>query len=260
MSKLLYTCFTKLIINYLLSITKNIPRRPDSKLHSSQENHPISKLSNTTNGFYKFGMEVPDSKISDAIKKKAGYTYYIAKKVECEKAKIVNEPEEQHVSPIKSGRGKGFMCYGDKVANVPNKLKKVIVQRTTISLTIAEETVVDLYNEWGQKLKGPAVEDPTVQSLSSSDKPKGSKNETNNVVESDMDLSDDNLDGDDDDDASTKEKYTTYITKNYAARYYKEGLEDKIPKIWSKEVRRYHFKALNDLRIKSIIRIDVKKK
>ncbi|GKE05989.1 hypothetical protein Tco_1398007 [Tanacetum coccineum] len=57
-------------------------------------------------------MEVPDVMITDAIKKKA------------------------------SGRGKGFMCYGDQVVNVPNKLKKDDVPRKTRSLTIAEEAVV----------------------------------------------------------------------------------------------------------------------
>ncbi|GKC14224.1 hypothetical protein Tco_1011006 [Tanacetum coccineum] len=88
-------------------------------------------------------------------------------------------------------------------------------------------------------------------------------------------------------DLSTEEKYTTSITKHYATRYYKEGIEDKILKRWSKKVRRYHFGALNgihhweeniidffkagisaitegnvfsDLRIKLVIRIDVKKK
>ncbi|GJU14293.1 hypothetical protein Tco_1142259 [Tanacetum coccineum] len=96
-------------------------------------------------------------------------------KVESEKAKIVDEPKEQHVSPVKSGRGKGFMCYGDQVANVPNKLMKDVVPRKTRSLTIAEETVVvtNTYAEWGQKLKGPAVDDPAVQSLL--DLQKGSK-------------------------------------------------------------------------------------
>nr|GEX23090.1 hypothetical protein [Tanacetum cinerariifolium] len=59
---------------------------------------------------------------------------------------------------------------------------------------------------------------------------------------------------------TTEEKYTTSITKNYATRYYKEGIEDRIPGRWSKEVHRYHFEALNDLRIKSVVRIDVKKK
>ncbi|GJW10584.1 hypothetical protein Tco_1576411 [Tanacetum coccineum] len=48
-------------------------------------------------------------------------------------------------------------------------------------------------------------------------------------------------------DLSTKEKYTTSITKHYAAGYYKEGIEDRIPERWSKEVCRYHFEALNDL-------------
>ncbi|GKG06082.1 hypothetical protein Tco_0326168 [Tanacetum coccineum] len=136
MSKLLYTRFTKLIIDYLLSLNKSIPRISDSKLHSLQDDHPITKLLNTTNSDYKFGMEVPDAMISDAIKKKARNKYYMAKKVESGKAKIVDKPEEQHVSPIKSERGKGFMCYGDQVANVPNKLKKDVVLRKTRSLTM----------------------------------------------------------------------------------------------------------------------------
>ncbi|GJZ71003.1 hypothetical protein Tco_0634854 [Tanacetum coccineum] len=128
-------------------------------------------------------MEVPDAMISDAIKKKAGYTYYIAKKVKCEKAMIVDEPEEQHVSPVQNGKGKGFIQTNKAVA--------------------------DMYNEWGQKLKGPAVEDPAVQSLldlrkrskasrlentdsdatlysSSSNKTEESANETDDVDESDM--------------------------------------------------------------------------
>nr|GEY86958.1 hypothetical protein [Tanacetum cinerariifolium] len=69
MSKLLYTRFTKLIINYLLSLNKSIPRRSDSKLHSSQDDHPITKLLSTTNGEYKFGIKVPDAMIGDEIKK-----------------------------------------------------------------------------------------------------------------------------------------------------------------------------------------------
>ncbi|GKE62505.1 hypothetical protein Tco_1512872 [Tanacetum coccineum] len=105
MSKLLYTRFTKIIIDSLLSLNKSIPRRSDFKFHSLQDNYPVTKLLSTTNGEYKFGMEVSDAIISDAIKKKVGYKYYMAKKVESEKAKTVDEPEEQHISPIKSGRG-----------------------------------------------------------------------------------------------------------------------------------------------------------
>ncbi|GKB10585.1 hypothetical protein Tco_0844508 [Tanacetum coccineum] len=118
-------------------------------------------------GDYKFGMEIPDTMISDAIKKLAGYKLYMAKKVESKNAKIVDKPEEEHVSPVKSGRGKGFMCYGNQVANVPTSLKKDDVLRKTRSQIIVEETVV------GQKLKGLVVDDPAVQSLL--DLQKGSK-------------------------------------------------------------------------------------
>ncbi|GJR24413.1 hypothetical protein Tco_0972940 [Tanacetum coccineum] len=280
MSKLLYTRFTTLIINHFLSNNNSINRRSSSKLHSSQDNQTITKLSNTVKGDYRFGIEIPDRMTSDEIKKLASYKFYMAKKVESENAKTVDEPKEQHVSPVKSGRGKRFMCFSDQVANVPNKPKKDVVPRKTRSLTIAEETVVgelahsiniqkprtqqrqrsqltidrendeavaDMYNEWGQKLKGLAVDDPTVQSLldlrkgskasrleslmqmkqadveqgsstthnkyydssdtdsdailysSISDKTWESTNETDDADESDMDLSDDNSDGDDDD-------------------------------------------------------------
>ncbi|GKA63603.1 hypothetical protein Tco_0763209 [Tanacetum coccineum] len=67
---------------------------------------------------HKLYKPIPDTMISDVIKKLAGYKFYKAKNVESKKAKIVVEPEEQHVSPIKSSRGKGFMRYGDQVANV----------------------------------------------------------------------------------------------------------------------------------------------
>ncbi|GJX44044.1 hypothetical protein Tco_0260720 [Tanacetum coccineum] len=46
-------------------------------------------------------------------------------------------------------------------------------------------------------------------------------------------------------DLSIEEKYTTSITKHYAARYYKEGMENIIPERWSKDVHRYQFEALN---------------
>ncbi|GJV92129.1 hypothetical protein Tco_1539942 [Tanacetum coccineum] len=122
-SKLLYTRFTKLIIDYLLSLNKSIPCRSDSKLHCLQDDHPK-----------------PNSK-----------------KVESEKAKIVDKPKVQHVSLIKSGRGKGFMCYGDQVANVPNKLKKDVVPKKTRSFTIAKEAIV------GELAKSVSIQEPRSQ-------------------------------------------------------------------------------------------------
>nr|GEV74604.1 hypothetical protein [Tanacetum cinerariifolium] len=142
MSKMLNTRFTKLIITHFLSCNRSISRRSNSELHSTQDDQPITKLSNTVKGDYKFGMEIPGKMISDAIKKLAGYNYYIAKKKESAKDKIVDEPKVQRVSPIKSKRGKGFMCYGDQVVNVPNKLKKGVVPRKTRTHTITEETVI----------------------------------------------------------------------------------------------------------------------
>ncbi|GJV15121.1 hypothetical protein Tco_1360444, partial [Tanacetum coccineum] len=169
--------------------------KSDSKLHSAQDDHPITKLLSTTNGEYKFGMEVPDAMIT---------------------TRISNQ----------SGRGKGFMYYGDQVANVPKKLKKDVVPKKTRSFTIAEEAVVDelaksISIQESCSQRRPAVEDPAVQSLldlrkgskasrleslsdatlysSSLDKPEESANEIDDADESDMDLSNDNPHGDYDD-------------------------------------------------------------
>ncbi|GJX61469.1 hypothetical protein Tco_0294369 [Tanacetum coccineum] len=76
MSKLLYTRFTKLIIDHFLS-----SNRLDSEMHSESDDSPITKLMNTIKGTYMFGMEIPDTMIDDTFKKSAGYRYYKSKKV-----------------------------------------------------------------------------------------------------------------------------------------------------------------------------------
>ncbi|GJV16390.1 hypothetical protein Tco_1361713 [Tanacetum coccineum] len=151
-------------------------------------------------------MEIPDSMTIDAIKKSVGYNYYMAKKKESAKDKIIDEPEEKHVSPVKNRRGKGFICYRDHVVIVPTSLKRDVVPSKTRSVTIVEET--DMYNEWGggQKThKGSKAS--RLESLrqkkqlvigEGSNTIKESANETDDFDESDIDLSDDNPNKDDD--------------------------------------------------------------
>ncbi|GKC86309.1 hypothetical protein Tco_1142026 [Tanacetum coccineum] len=186
MSKLFYTRFTKLIIAYFLSCNKNIPRRSNSKMHSKGDDLPITKLSNTV-------------------------------EVESEKVKVVEEPEEQNVSPVRSGRGKAELAKFVSIKEPHTQQRRM--SQLTIDSQI-DEDVVHTYAEWGHKLKGPAVDDPAVQSLldlrkrskssrlektdsdtilyySCSYTLEESANETDDADESDMDLTDDNLDGDD---------------------------------------------------------------
>ncbi|GJT57729.1 hypothetical protein Tco_0992783 [Tanacetum coccineum] len=171
-------------------------------------------------------MEIPDTMIDESFKKSARYKYYMAKKVESEKANAIEEPEEQNVSPVKSGKGKGYMRSGDNEENLNLQNPSILEQRTQqhrrSQLTIdrhIDNDVADTYVKWGQKLKGPAVEDPAVQSLLELQKgskasrleslkqkkqavagegSKESANGTDDADDSDMDLFDDNLDGDDD--------------------------------------------------------------
>ncbi|GKD83424.1 hypothetical protein Tco_1350263, partial [Tanacetum coccineum] len=192
MSKLLYTRFTKLIINHFLSCNNSIPRRSNSELHSAQDDQPITKLSNTVKGDYKFGMEILDTMINDEIKKLAGYNYHIAKKKKSAKDKIVDEPEEQRVSPVKNERGKGFMCYGELANSIsiqgPRTLQR---QRSQLAIdSQIDDAVVDTY----AKLESLKQKKQTVAREGS----KESANETDDADDSDMDLSDDNLQGNDD--------------------------------------------------------------
>ncbi|GKD52872.1 hypothetical protein Tco_1286259 [Tanacetum coccineum] len=126
----------------------SVLNRSDSNMHSEGQDSPLTKLTNILK----------------------------AKEAESKKAKADEEPEEQHVSPVQSGRGKGYMCSGDQEANVPNTFKKNVVPRKTRSLTVADNIVeepvavelaksINTYAEWGQKLKGPVVEDPSLLDL-----------------------------------------------------------------------------------------------
>nr|GFA09741.1 hypothetical protein [Tanacetum cinerariifolium] len=104
MSKLIYTRFTKLIIDHFLSCNKSISRRSNAEMHSEGQDSSITKLINTVDSKYKFSMDISESMITDAIKQSAGYKLYKHKKEESEKGKAAEEPEEQQVSHVKSER------------------------------------------------------------------------------------------------------------------------------------------------------------
>ncbi|GKA80724.1 hypothetical protein Tco_0787416 [Tanacetum coccineum] len=168
MSKLIYTCFIKLIIDHFLSCNKNITSRFDVEMHSEGQDSPLTKLINTIDGKFKFGMEIPDTMLNDAIKQSSGYKYYKHKKDESEKGKVVEEPKEHHVSPVRSGRGKGYMCSGNQEVNVPCKPKKAIVPKKPRTLIVAdnivEETVaVELAKSVSIKEQRPQQHDIMTQ-------------------------------------------------------------------------------------------------
>ncbi|GKD36508.1 hypothetical protein Tco_1252017 [Tanacetum coccineum] len=144
MSKMMYTRFTKLIIDHFLSCNKSIPCRSDSNMHNEGQDSPLTKLTNTVKGTYKFRMEIPDTMINDAFKHSTGYKYYKATKAESEKAKVVDDPKEQHVSPVRSGKGKGYMRLGDQEANVSSAFKKIVVPRKIRTLTVTGNIVEEL--------------------------------------------------------------------------------------------------------------------
>ncbi|GJY21070.1 hypothetical protein Tco_0393636 [Tanacetum coccineum] len=130
MSKLIYTRFTKLIIDHFLSCNKSITRRSDAEMHSEGQDLPITKLINT--------------------------------KEESEKGKVVEEPKEKHVSPVKSRRGKGYMRLGDQKVNVPKVFKKNVLPRKQRSITFADNLVPQEYVAV-ELAKSVSIEDQRLQ-------------------------------------------------------------------------------------------------
>nr|GEW16959.1 integrase, catalytic region, zinc finger, CCHC-type, peptidase aspartic, catalytic [Tanacetum cinerariifolium] len=152
MSKLIYAYFTKLIIDHFLSYNKSIHRRSNVELHSKGQDSALTKLINTVDSKYKFGMEIPDSMITDAIKHSAGYKFYKQKKAASKKGKAAKEPEKPYVSSQKWKR-----------KSIKEQQRAIMTQ--LIIVRQIEKDVEDAYAEWGQKLKGPVIEDLAIQSL-----------------------------------------------------------------------------------------------
>ncbi|GJT91262.1 hypothetical protein Tco_1080107 [Tanacetum coccineum] len=155
--------------------------RSNADMHSEGQDSPLTKLINVVDGKFKFRMVIPETMMIDAIKPSVGYKYYKHKKDESEKDKATEEPKEQHVSLVRSGRGKGYMC-SETIAIELAKLVSIKEQRLQqrkimTKLTIerqVEKDVEDTYDaETRLKLKGVVIKDPAIQSLL--DLQKGSK-------------------------------------------------------------------------------------
>ncbi|GKC09788.1 hypothetical protein Tco_1001398, partial [Tanacetum coccineum] len=99
--------------------TLSIPQRSNVDMHSEGQDSPLTKMINTVEG----------------------YKYYKHKKNERKKDEAAEEPEEQHVSPIRSGKGKGYMRSGNHEVNVPSAFKKNVVPRKQRSKTIVDNIV-----------------------------------------------------------------------------------------------------------------------
>ncbi|GJW42246.1 hypothetical protein Tco_0071045 [Tanacetum coccineum] len=116
----------------ILKITKN-----NQYMHSEEHDSFLSKLINTIDGEFNFGMEIPDIMINDAIKKSAGYEVYQSTKKKSEEDNAQEELEEQNVSTVSRGWGKGYMCLGTQEVNVSNKPKRDVVPRRKRTITYA---------------------------------------------------------------------------------------------------------------------------
>nr|GEX63043.1 hypothetical protein [Tanacetum cinerariifolium] len=178
MSKLMYTRVTKLIIDHILSCNKSIPCRSDSDIHSEGQDLPLSNLTNTIKGTYKFEMEILDTMINDVFKKSVGYKYYKTKKGETEKAKADEVPEEQHVYPVKV------------------KEEKVICVQAKQAVRVEGSSAA--HNKYYEFENISATDSDATQDSLRLDTDEARDDETDDSDDSNMDLSEDETKGDDD--------------------------------------------------------------
>ncbi|GJT75209.1 hypothetical protein Tco_1041934 [Tanacetum coccineum] len=72
-------------------------------MHSKEQDSFVSKQINIVDSEFKFGMEIPDTMINDAIMQSAGYKFYQSKKKKSEEDNAQEESKEQQVCTIRRG-------------------------------------------------------------------------------------------------------------------------------------------------------------
>ncbi|GJV16605.1 hypothetical protein Tco_1361928 [Tanacetum coccineum] len=189
----------------MIAISKmGISHKYNSELQSAQDDQPITKLSNTVKGDYKFGMEIPDTMISDAIKKfavnvlkKDGVprktrSLTIAKETivgELANSISILEPRTQRRLAVDDPIVQSLLDLwkGSKASRLKNlKQKKQIVTGEGSS------------NAHNKYYANSDTDNDTILYSSCPDTSKESDNETDDADDSNMDLSNNNLDRDDD--------------------------------------------------------------
>nr|GEV25515.1 hypothetical protein [Tanacetum cinerariifolium] len=142
--------------------------------------------------------------------------------VESEKAKAIEEPEEQNVPPVRSRGRKGYMRSGENEANVPKLFKKNDVPRKTRTLIVAEEpSTVAIAKKLKEIIQKDELIIADLEGVGDVSKPRS--------FECHMSKSSKPYPSFYNNDfyylfyLSTEEKYTTSLTKHYAARYHIQG-------------------------------------
>ncbi|GKC30514.1 hypothetical protein Tco_1037808 [Tanacetum coccineum] len=185
MSKLLYTRFTKLIIDYFLSRNKNIPRISDTELHSEGDDSPLTKLSNTVKGDYE--ANIPKVFKKDVVPRKIRSLTIVEETISVELAKSISIKEQRTQQRQRS------QLIIDR--QVDNDVEDTLERLRKKKQVVADKGLSAAYTKYNDT--SDTESDATHYSLCS-DISQESANETNVADDSNMDLTDDEPKGDDD--------------------------------------------------------------
>nr|GEV93148.1 hypothetical protein [Tanacetum cinerariifolium] len=214
-TKLRYPHFIKLIIDHLLSINKSLTRRSDAYIHSKEQDSFLSNLISSVDGVLKFGKDLPDFMINDAIKQSVVYRVYKYKKEQSEKDIDQVTLEEKNVSTIRRGRGKRYMCSSSSnlEVNVSSKLKNAVLRRKRIinfadNLIGSKDKAVYLQNQLesmrqemqaGRGKRSSASQDDEYEYFSNTDSDETLSSSWSSVDDKKYEAEDSDMDIDDED-------------------------------------------------------------
>ncbi|GJY82122.1 hypothetical protein Tco_0494873 [Tanacetum coccineum] len=172
-------------------------------MHSEEEDSPLSKPINNVDCVLKFGMEIPDTMINDAIKQLGGYKVrgwgksYMCSSTGTLKVNVSSKPK----SDVVPRRRRRMITFADNLVRFEEQA--VLLAKSNEVNTEVDEAYA-AKNE--KKLKGVSTEDPAFEYFSNtgsvattSSSLSSDNNDKEDAKDSDIDISDDDYDKGDDD-------------------------------------------------------------
>ncbi|GKE32799.1 hypothetical protein Tco_1452121 [Tanacetum coccineum] len=125
-----YPRFTKVIINHFFSNRNSLPKRQASFINKIKYDSVLGKLKFIHKGeeHQKYGMSIPDSMMSDAIRNSTHYMTYLA----------LSTNTKVNVPKVGKGKGKGLIGKKKPDADVHKEMKKDAMKKKDEAVKLAE--------------------------------------------------------------------------------------------------------------------------
>ncbi|GKE64799.1 hypothetical protein Tco_1518960 [Tanacetum coccineum] len=140
-----YPRFTKIIINYLLSLHKSIPKGTSSGLNTIKDDGVIQRLKFVNKGedFQEYGRAIPDTMLTDEIKQSESYKAFIAYSTGAIPPKKTIGKGSQGNKRTVTPKKKSFISADDNIIPEPDAALKLgkSISKTEVEITEEERHI-----------------------------------------------------------------------------------------------------------------------